>query len=124
MIVSISLFCCKEQRVAGNATHHKYEFKVVDEGPTNGVTILFVLVLILTAFDECFANETVHRRGTTRGESLCCGRKRARPENEATCKIEVVIEYYLGLFGDSIDLCGQRYNYRAWWSVPSVNFDT
>lgn len=49
---------CKEKNVA---THHKYEFKIVDEGPANGVAILFVSFLILTAFDECLADETVHR---------------------------------------------------------------
>ena len=44
-----------------NTTHRKYEFKVIDEGPANCVTILFIPFLILTAFNECLTDETVHR---------------------------------------------------------------
>ena len=49
------------KRAERNATHHKNEFKIVDEGPANSVTIFFILFLILTAFDECLTDETVHR---------------------------------------------------------------
>jgi len=49
------------KRAERNATHHEYEFKIIDEGPANGVAILFILFLILTAFDECLTDETIHR---------------------------------------------------------------
>ena len=49
------------RRAERNATHHKNEFKIVDKGPANSVTIFLILLLIFTAFDECLTDETVHR---------------------------------------------------------------